>query len=246
MKARPVGCAFLSFGGLLMDVAKAFTFVTEDEKWVGKIGVGALLSLLVVTFPLLIGYRVGVTRNVMNGVERPLPEWDDFGKLFMDGLNVFIAQFVYTLPFWLIMCIGFFATIGFGGLSEAINEDVLAAGFLATWGIIGCLFFILAIAWVFLGPAIIIQYVRHENLGACFRFSEVLGIARENIGDFLIVVLAVLGTNIILNSVSGTLFLIPCLGWIASPILTLVGLTWLAATGGHLYGQIAAGKAATF
>ncbi len=29
-----------------MDVAKAFTFVTEDERWMGKIGIGVAISLL--------------------------------------------------------------------------------------------------------------------------------------------------------------------------------------------------------
>ena len=29
-----------------MDVAKAFTFVTEDENWITKIGIGALLTLV--------------------------------------------------------------------------------------------------------------------------------------------------------------------------------------------------------
>ena len=71
-----------------MDVAKAFTFVTEDERWMSKIGIGAAISLfffLIIPIPLLVGYLVGITRNVKEGVERPLPEWDDFGQLFMDG-----------------------------------------------------------------------------------------------------------------------------------------------------------------
>ena len=62
-----------------MDIAKAFTFVTEDERWVGKIGIAALitlLSFLIIPIPLLVGYMVGVVRNVKDGVVNPMPEWD--------------------------------------------------------------------------------------------------------------------------------------------------------------------------
>ncbi|MFO7682373.1 MAG: hypothetical protein R6X34_20220, partial [Chloroflexota bacterium] len=61
-----------------MDIAKGLTYVTQDERWVTK-----LLIALVVTFfsflffPIffLIGYAVAITRNVKDGVEKPLPEW---------------------------------------------------------------------------------------------------------------------------------------------------------------------------
>ncbi len=77
-----------------MDVAKAFTYVTKDERWLGKIGFGALVSLLgVFIFPvfLLTGYMVGITRNVMNREKRPLPEWDDWRLLFKDGFAIIIC-----------------------------------------------------------------------------------------------------------------------------------------------------------
>ena len=116
-----------------MDVAKAFTYVTEDDRWIGKLGLGVLVSLLsFLIFPafLLTGYLVGITRNVMNGEKRPLPEWEDLGTLFKDGLSIMVASVVYTLPFWLLICIAFAATVGFGGLGEAtqISEDAVAAG----------------------------------------------------------------------------------------------------------------------
>lgn len=231
-----------------MDVAKAFTFVTEDEQWVGKLGIGALIalaSMFIIPIPLLAGYQVGVTRNVMKGVKRPLPEWEDFGQLFIDGLSIMVAQIVYTLPFWLIICIAFASTIGLSGLGE-VSEDLLAAGFLATWGLVACLMFVFAVAWFFISPAIVIQYVRTNELGACFRFSAVLGIARDNLGDILIVALAALGASLALNMVAGVISFIPCVGWIVSPILVFGGMPWLRMMMGHLYGQIAAGKAAGY
>jgi hypothetical protein len=231
-----------------MDVAKAFTFVTEDEQWLGKIGIGALIalgSIFIIPIPLLLGYQVGVTRNVMKGVERPLPQWEDFGQLYIDGLSILLVQIVYTLPFWLIVCVALFSTVGLSGLTDAVSEDVLATGFIATWGLMMCLTLLFVIAWFFLSPAIFIQYVRTNNLAACFRFSEVVAIVRENLSDIVIAGLAAFGATFVLNVVVGGLSIIPCLGLIIGVPLLFAGSPWLLVMTGHLYGQIAAGEAAS-
>ncbi len=227
-----------------MDVAKAFTYITEDERWMGKIGIGALISLLAfLILPgfLLTGYMVGITRNVMNGVKRPLPEWEDLGTLFKDGISIVVASIVYTLPFWLLICIAFASTVGFGSLSEMteISEDALVAGVLATYGLVGCLTLIFMLALFFISPAIVIQYVRKGDLGACFRFGEVLTIARENLGDIVIAGLTPFAASFVFSILFGVLSIIPCLGWIASFALGIVMGPYLTAVTGHLYGQIA-------
>ena len=225
-----------------MDVAKAFTFVTEDERWIGKIGIGAaisLLSFLIVPIPLLVGYMVGITRNVKDGMERPLPEWDDFGQLFKDGLAVIVGQIVYTLPFWVIVCIAVVASVGLGGLGD-MNEDMMAAGFVATWGLVVCLSLIFAVALFFLSPAIVIQYINTNELGAMFRFGEVVAIARQNVGDIVIAALASFAASLVLSVVLGGVNIIPCLGQIISIAVGIAAGPYLTAVTGHLYGQIAA------
>jgi hypothetical protein len=227
-----------------MDIAKAFTYFSEDERWVGKLGIGVLITLvsfLILPAFLLYGYTVGITRNVMNGEKRPLPEWEDLGTLFKDGLVMFVAGIVYTLPFWLLICIAFSATIGFGGLSEAtqISEDAAVAGILATYGLVGCLILIFSLAFFFISPAIVIQYVRNDDLGACFRFGEVIAIVRDNFADILIAGLTPFLASFVLSIVFGVLNIIPCLGTIAAFLLSFAVMPYLSAVTGHLYGQIA-------
>jgi hypothetical protein len=217
---------------------------------VSKIGVGALISLLsifILPAVLLAGYVVGITRNVMNQEERPLPEWDNLGALFRDGLAVIVAQIVYTFPFWVLLCAAVATTIGFSGLAEA-SEDAAVAGIIATFGVIACVGLIFALALFFLSPAIVIQYARTGEFGAAFRFGEVWGIARDNLGDIVIAGLASFLASLLLNTVVGVLAAIPCVGWVGAPLLALAGYPWLLAVTGHLYGQIAVkgGKAAEF
>ncbi len=233
------GGTSIEVGGL--DVGQAFTFVTKDPEWIGKLGVGALMTLLaflIIPIPLLVGWSIGVTRNVWRGETTPMPRWEDWGKLFRDGISVIAAQLVYTLPFWVLLCIGVIVTAASGGLAEA-SQDAAALLLSSTFFIISCLGILFAIALFFISPAIIIQYVRTGDLRACFNFSEVIGIARNHIGDILITAVALMVVNFIVSTVTGILAIIPCIGWIAAIIIGMLFGPYLSASTGHLYGQIA-------
>lgn len=225
-----------------MDVGKSLTYITEDERWVSKVIILLIVGFfawLIIPIFFLIGYAIAITRNVRNGVEKPLPEWEDWGKLFMDGAYIFIAQFVYTLPFLIIMCLGILASGGLGAVGA--NEDVMAAVMGTTGLIIGCLGLIWMIALVFISPAIIIQYVlQNDDFGSCFRFGDVFGIARDAVADILIVMLVTMGIGLGVSVVLGILQIIPCIGQILGLVIGLLMSPYLTAVSGHLYGQIAA------
>lgn len=217
-----------------MDINKALTFPTEDERWVTKLAIGAILfilSFLIIPMFFIYGYMIQLIRNVMAGIEKPLPEWQDWGKLFMDGLNLFIAGLVYTLPIWLLMCCSFAFIIPSANMEGDAAEIMAGIGGLGIL-VMSCVVFIFAIALMVIGPAIAIQYAREGTLGACFRFSEVIAIARENIGDILIALVVVFAISFVLSLVA----IIPLIGWI---ILLAVNMYVIFITG-HMYGQIGA------
>lgn len=157
----------------------------------------------------------------------------------MDGLAVAGAQIIYTLPFWLLMCVATVVTVGFGGLAEA-SEDAAAMAIITTWGIAGCLLLLFSVALFFISPAIIIQYVRTDEFSATLRVGEVLGIARDNVGPILIAALAMFAVSLVFSVVVGAMNIIPCIGNIAALIISIFAGPWFAAASGHLYGQIAA------
>lgn len=226
-----------------MDIGKAFTYLTEDAKWVTKLIIAVVLaffSFLLIPIPLLVGYMAGIARNVMNGDKLPLPEWSgDFGKLFMDGLYIVIAQIVYTLPFWLLMCIGTVITVGSAGLSD-VNEGLATASFFTTFGLVICLAVLWWIFLVLVTPALLIQYIRTNEFGALFRFGEVFALTRDNIGDIVITVAVGLVAGLVIGVVNGVLQIIPCLGTILAMVFSAAAGPWLMFALGNLYGQIAA------
>jgi hypothetical protein len=226
-----------------MDIGKAFTYITEDPKWVMKLVIAAVIaffSFLLIPIPFLVGYTAGIARNLMNGDKLPLPEWgEDFGKLFMDGLYIVVAQLVYTLPFWILMCIGTVISVGSAGLSE-VSEDLAVASLFTSFGLIICLAILWWIFLILVTPALLIQYVRTNEFGALFRFGEVYALTRDNIGDIVITVAVGLGAGLVIGVVNGVLQVIPCLGTILALVFTAAASPWLMFAFGHLYGQIAA------
>ncbi len=230
-----------------MDIAKAFTFITEDRNWLTKIGIGVgivLLSMLLLGIPmlLLVGYQLAITRNVMNGEKEPLPEWDNFGQYFKDGFVITVARFIYTSPFLILVCVGVAITILPIISAESGSDElagVLAGTAVIVWLLLACVGVLFGLALFFIAPAISLQYVRTGEFSACLRFGEVIGIARDNIGDITVVALVLIVANIVAQSVIGFFSATGC-GLIVAIPLAWVIFPWLSFSGGHMYGQIAA------
>jgi hypothetical protein len=224
-----------------MDFGRAFTFFKDDDRWTTKIGIGAGIMFfsffLGIPAILLLGYQIAVTRRVREGKELPLPEWDDWGKLFMDGLYLVIAIFVYTLPLWILFCIGFGIT--FLPILGGNNQDLVGAlgtATILTWGIMACLGFLVLIGLAVMIPGIYIQYIRTNEFASVFKVGEVFGIVKDNIADILMSIVASIGANLLISVVSSVISITIC----GPFILALVAPVWLNISLGHLYGQIAA------
>ncbi|MGB1253293.1 MAG: DUF4013 domain-containing protein [Candidatus Promineifilaceae bacterium] len=213
-----------------MDIGKAFSFVFEDENWVRKMlyGVGwTILCILILPFFVIAGYGVAVARNVRNGVENPLPEWDNYGDLFSEGFAVSMAQFVYALPATILMFVGG-VTAGLGGATE--NEAIFFVGG-GVMILLSCVAMLWMLALVAISPAIYIQYLKHGTFSSCMDFREVIRLTRENLSELLVAVLIIFGANMML----GVVMTIPCLNLLVG----LASLAYITMFSGHIYGQLA-------
>ncbi len=217
-----------------MDFGKAFLFVRDDEGWIAKLLVGAVMVMflfLIVPALWLLGYQIALIRNVMDGQEHPLPAWgDNPGEMIKDGLMVFLAGLVYALPIILMSACNVAASAAFSGDSDT---EVLALGVNIVFA---CFAFIWGIAIAFMAPAIYIQYARTGQFGALMRFGEVFAFARDNAVDILLTLVANWAAGVIL----GVIFVISIIticGWIA---VMFIGPVWITYSLAHLYGQIGA------
>jgi hypothetical protein len=212
-----------------MDIAKAFTFVFDDDQWVTKLLIAAAILLLgvllgifvipaILAGMLLAGYGVEITRRVINGTAPVLPEWDNWGELLMDGLKVWIIGLVYALPIIVLgLCLG--APIGI--LAEESQEASSLLG-----SCLGCLNFLWSIVVSLLMPAAIAFYVVDGELSAAFRFGDVFNFVRDNFATYLIVLVL----TWVAGFVGGLGVLICGVGW-------LVTAPYASMVVSYLYGQ---------
>ncbi|OQA38382.1 MAG: hypothetical protein BWY52_03278 [Chloroflexi bacterium ADurb.Bin325] len=230
-----------------MDFGKAFTYVFEDPDWLRKLGIGTLLMLVGILFswliigliPLIIvtGYTLVVMRNVSNGDARPLPEWEDWGGLFVLGLKLFVALFIWLLPAFIIMVpimIGSVLAGGSGGDSSA-GAATAFASMLTICG--SCLMILWSLIVALFEPAIYVRIAHTERISSAFEFARLWSFTRRNLGDIIIAILLVWLAGIIASIVG-------MLGFVAllvGALITIPGaMVWQYLVQSHLFGQIAA------
>jgi len=216
-----------------MDIVKSLTFQFEDPEWLVKILIGAILVLLgILTLPIIVGfalifvlggYVVEVVRNVMEGKETPMPQWDEWGKLFSEGLKFFIIELVWSIPSILFII---FEEIG------RLMTNGNSAG-MATLGALFVLVFgLLNLAWgvvlMFITPAVMVNFARVGEVSAGFDLSFIFDFVQKEV------------VNIVIAAV--IIWVAALAASIAGLILCLIGifpaLFWLTMVEAHLYGQI--------
>lgn len=230
-----------------MDVGKAIRFVFEDELWVSKILLGAVISLVPIFGGIaLVGYGIAVVRNVSQGLLRPLPSWDRIGEFFVDGLLFTVALLVYSLPLLILTCP--IALVWLLPVAAADTGDLPAilasiAGLFSAG--VGCLAFLYALFLWVLYPVIQIRYAETGKLAACLQFGEVFRFLLAHLGQLVVAQLVVLVAGFIVTTALsigiGVFGIVPLCGWVIATLLGLVFLpigVWLTVFGGHLYGQI--------
>jgi hypothetical protein len=177
-----------------------FRFPFDDERWKSKFLVGGLLglggvSLWIITWPLLFplwGYSVRIMRRAIKGEPLALPEWDNWGQLFGDGLRFWLVGFVYGLPTWLLACCAYGAWFGaIFAMAAAGEEPPELLGLLGVFAAQGVGMVLLGITFLvslflsFLAMVGVTRMVALGSLESAFQFGEVWRLARKGFTNYL-------------------------------------------------------------
>jgi hypothetical protein len=203
--------------------------VFDDDRWITKILIaaaillgGVLLGIFIIPAIaaglLLGGYGVEITRRVIRQQTPVLPEWDNWGDLFMDGIKIWVIGIVYALPIILIsICLS--VPIGIAA-DQAEEVSQVFSVFMS------CLNFLWGLVMAFFLPAATAFFVAKDDVGAAFRFGEVFAFVRDHFTTYLLVVVISWVASLI-----GFLGVLVCgLGW----LVTAPYASWVTS---HLYGQ---------
>lgn len=207
-----------------MDVGKSFTFMFEDKNWLVKIvlgGVFGLLSIFLVGLPFVMGYQLEVIRRVIRGDPELLPDWDNLGEKFVQGLVLLVIMAIWLIPTWIVTCVQLGITIPFQD-----NRDyaglITAVSLCAT-----CLNVLWALVVSFFSPAIFTRYAVTGQFASGFQFGEIWRFTTKNFVNVLIAVL--------LTWVAG---IISSFGVILCVVGAFLTWFWSLLVEGHLFGQV--------
>jgi len=132
--------------------------------------IGCLLNIIPIINFFSIGYSVEVSRLSMKGKNK-MPEWTNWGALFVDGLLVFLISLIWMIPVIILLL----ATIGFSVIT-AIMKGGLEQGLLpilATAGTGLLITLIVAILIGYFSPLAVMGFVKSKNFGDAFDFSTI-------------------------------------------------------------------------
>jgi hypothetical protein len=176
-----------------VDFGRTFTFPTEDPEWLKKILIGGIFVLLcgiLVGIPFVFGYFGRTLRNVVQGSPRPMPDWEDLGGIFNEGLRLTAVYLLYALAVGAAVaavgCVLLLPLLAAGGRAEHDVSAALGAlgglGLVALYGV--ALVASLALA-VYL-PAAIVRSAIRGTVADGFAWQAIIAFIRVNLGNYLL------------------------------------------------------------
>jgi hypothetical protein len=208
-----------------MDIGASFGYMFQDEDWIKKIAIGGIVGLIPIVNFAAIGYMIQVLRNVRAGQVLPLPEWDQFGQYFMDGLWIFLIALVWSIPALLVACL---QAIGGAAIANNANNDQIAATYSVISVCFSCLIGLWSLVVAIFIPAILVRFAEVGDFMAGFRFGELFNFISINVGNYVIVLILMWVASLIAS-----------LGVILCVIGVIFTQFWAYLVSGHLLGQLA-------
>jgi hypothetical protein len=179
------------------DFGRSFTFVSEDPDWIKKLLIGgafALACVLLVGIPFVMGYFARTLRNAATEARPTLPEWDDLGGIFEEGLRLTAVYLVYLLVPLVVLgvlavvaLVPMFAASGAGRAGDAL-------GALSAFGILGlyALLMLFSLALAIYLPAALVRTTFRGSVGAGLEWRENLEFIRANLGNYALALVSYL------------------------------------------------------
>jgi len=144
-----------------MDTARSYTYMLKQPGGLGKVLIaGLLLFVPILGWGIVAGYMLRTMRAVALGDET-LPEFSDWGDLFVKGIIVWVAGLIYSIP---------------GAILAQLDALFLLS---PLWSIA---------VGVFL-PAATLRFAMSDNdFGAFFQFGEIWEFIQRNSSNYIMAV----------------------------------------------------------
>jgi hypothetical protein len=205
-----------------MDFGTAFSYAFQDEEWIKKILIGAVLVLTGIGMIPVLGWMMEIIRRSKDG-DYSLPEWADFGTLFMDGLKAMAIGLIWSIPA---------AVIGgcIAGGSVLVGDTSNDVTYILGWVLVAlssCLALPYSLGMLLLAAPMIGILADTGEFGMALNPANSFKLFRNNIGGYLITLVVQMFGFPILSSI----------GSIACGVGAFAAMAYGYSILGNLYGQ---------
>ena len=217
-----------------------------------KLIIGIVLSVIqIINFTIVTGFAIESSGLGKSKPSKKMPEWKDWGDLFIKGLSAFVIKIIYMIPAILVIVAGIGVLAGdvismllgtvmtpeiMSQITSSISSQQIGQLMGQNWymmlpsiiRVAPIIMFglLLALIATFLTPLAVLNYIKKRKFNAAFEFNLIFKKALT--GKYVIAWLAVLILGAIMLAV---------LSWI--PILgAAIALFVIGVIGYSLYGQV--------
>jgi hypothetical protein len=181
------------------------SFEYAKEAVVGKWNKWLMLIIATILLGLpLMGYAMKILRG-----EKPAPEVDDWGTLFIDGIKYLIVAFIYAIPLIIIWVL----VMGAGAIAIMSGD---ATAMMAAFGAMAIGLVIMLIVGIIIAVFEIIgivRFARTGSIGEAFNFNAILAtIGKLEWVPYIIAIIILGVVGFIFGIIVSILMMIPILG----------------------------------
>jgi Protein of unknown function (DUF4013) len=145
-----------------MDAGASFTYMLKQDGFITKLLIGGVLMFIpILGWALVAGYALRTMRAVSDG-DSTLPEWTDWGDLFIKGLLMWVVSLVFNVPGLILGRLG-----AVGSLLSAL------------WSIV-----VLVVL-----PAALLRFATRDNFAAAFEFSAIIDFIKANSSNYILAII---------------------------------------------------------
>ncbi len=183
------------------------SFEYAKEAVVGKWNKWLMLIIATILLGLpLMGYSMKILRG-----EKPAPEVEDWGTLFIDGIKYLIVSLIYAIPLIIVWVL----VLGASAVAIMSGDSTAMMGAFAAMGIGLLIMLVLGIIIAVFEVIGIVRFARTGSIGEAFNFSAILATI-ERIGwvPYLIALVVLIIVGIIFAIIVAIIQVIPILGMI--------------------------------
>lgn len=205
------------------NISDSVRYPTSD---LGKLLILGIIMIIPIVNFIGMGYFLRALKSNLAGISE-LPNFDDVGELFIEGLKIFIVGIIYSIPVWII-------GTGLGaGKNVIMNAGMLSGAALYALILGYVVYVILAIIIGFIEIIAVANLAYNDGeFGAAFRFSEIFEhISSIGWADYIIWYIVVVLVSLIIGLIAVAItfvLAITIIGIILIPVLFILVLSYIS------------------